>query len=146
MAILGNQMRRAGVGMMAGALCASAALAQECQLDAASSVDATGGTLTYHSDTSYTQALLVSNHAYQDGSTIVVLAATICDDGATDRCFGLAVEGFGPGEVPSFWTTEILRTAETVTVNTNGYSDLERTRPMPESQYTDVFRVRRCTD
>lgn len=133
-------------GLIAGCFTVAAAQAQECQLEVSNSIDATGGSLTYHTDTGYVQALLVSSHAYDDGSTIVVLAPTICDEGNTNRCYGVAVEGFGPGEERSFWSTEILRSGDTVTVLTNGYQDVELTRPLSESSYRDVFNIRRCTD
>lgn len=141
-------LKARSAGLLTGLtlLAVSPALAQECVLDVVTSEDAVGASLSYHTDTSYTQALLISNHAYSDGSTITVVGATLCDGGSVARCIGLVAEGLAPGEERSYWFTEILRAGDGVTVTTSGYSDADLTRPLPESRYTDVYRIRRCTD
>ena len=122
------------------------AMAQECALDVVTSGDAVDAQLTYYTDTGFTQAVIISNHAYSDGATIVVIGVTTCDAGSVALCTGVAVEGIAPGEERSYWFTEILRTGDDVSVTTSGFRDPDLTQPLAESVYTDTYRVRRCTD
>ncbi len=96
------------------------ALAQDSALDVVTSVDAVDAHLTYHTDTNFTQAVIVSDHVYSDGSTITVVSVTLCEAGSTARCTGIAAEGIAPREERSYWFTEILRAGDDVTVTTTG--------------------------